>query len=30
VAVGLQGVVWEGLIGRRRRRIPLNQSEKRG
>jgi hypothetical protein len=23
VAVGLRGVVWKGLIGRRRRRIPL-------
>jgi hypothetical protein len=28
VAVGLRGVVQKGLIGRRRRRIPLNQSEK--
>jgi hypothetical protein len=29
VVVGLRGVVWEGLIGRRRRWIPLNQSEKK-
>jgi hypothetical protein len=28
VAVGLRGVVWKGLIGRRGRRIPLNQPEK--
>jgi hypothetical protein len=28
VAVGLRGVVRKGLIGRRRRRIPLDQPEK--
>jgi hypothetical protein len=28
VAVRLRGVVWKGLIGRRSRRIPLNQPEK--
>jgi hypothetical protein len=28
VAVGLRGVIRKGLIGRRRRRIPLNQPEK--
>jgi hypothetical protein len=28
VAVGLRGVIWKGLIGWRRRRIPLNQPEK--
>jgi hypothetical protein len=28
VAVGLRGVVWKGLIGRRGRRIPLNQPER--
>jgi hypothetical protein len=28
VAVGLRGIVRKRLIGRRRRRIPLNQSEK--
>jgi hypothetical protein len=28
VAVRLRGVVWKGLTGRCRRRIPLNQPEK--
>jgi hypothetical protein len=28
VTVGLRGVVWKRLIGRRGRRIPLNQPEK--
>jgi hypothetical protein len=28
VAVGLRGVIRKGLIGRRRRRIPLNQPER--
>jgi hypothetical protein len=28
VAVGLRGVVWKGLIGRRMRRIPPNQPER--
>jgi hypothetical protein len=29
VAIGLRGVVWKRLIGRRRRRIPLNQFVKK-
>jgi hypothetical protein len=28
VAIGLRGVIWEGLIDRRTGRIPLNQPEK--